>query len=580
MNVLIRKPDIGYLDSVLYVPKSKVNAEGLKRALTFQTNDQQNPLPFTLYKETEHHLLLPREFWLPEDFLFPVVDCRPQTFPEVEINSRIQLDHEMRGGKLVPTGKSVQQDAMRALLQGRGGVLQLACGSGKTVVALDFIARRRTPALILLDTEELIRQWSEEIAMFLDVPGGIGLMKGKVFDWKKSVVIATYHSLAAHAKTMPEEVRRWFGTIVWDEAHHVAAPTFSRSADLFYGYRLGLTATPDREDGRHVIYNFHIGPTLYKNLKQDLKPRIYFIWTGLALDPTDTRVQEETRDVNGELHIGKVAAFLGKWPPRIQFVLDQITLATAQNRKVLVLSKSVDALVNLLGAWNKQSSLYSDIPFPTAQDVGETEPPVELEAKDYERTVKQLHVTIGKLAALADKTSVKAQSLQSQKNAIELMLTRHEVWKKCAAIWNKKRSEFLKQLLTVPSTAGLMIHKVPAKKRGAMLRAKQVTFAISKYGREGLNEKSLDTVLVLEPIRSRGSLQQLMGRVLRALEGKKEPVVVFFEDDIGPFIGMCTRLRQHLREWSPEDGGPFHYELLGHPTSKGKGNTWTTTARP
>jgi len=556
---------------MLWVPKAAVNAEGTKRALTFQFSDAQKVTLLTLYKETEHHLLVPREFWRPEDFTFPVVDCRPQQYPRVSIRSRIHLDHRYENGVPSPTGTTVQQEAMTALLQSRGGVLQLACGLGKTVVALDYIARRGVPALIVLDTTQLMKQWREEIEQHLEVPDGVGLIQGETFDWKKPVVLATYHSLAARAGTMPEEVRRWFGTVVWDEAHHVGAPMFSRSADLFYGVRLGLTATPDRDDGLHVVYNFHLGPVIYKNLTQDLKPRIYFMWTGLSLDKTDPHVLAAVNDKNGELHINKVAGFLGGWKPRIDFVIDQIRQAVANGRKVIVLSKSVDSLINMLGAWNNATQLVSDIPFPTAQDVGETTPPAELSEHDERRLTRKLHATI---AAIQRKPANLQTELVAKAN-IEQALEAHRVYKKCLALWNKKRASHLKQLLAQPSSAGLMIYKVDPEERSRMLREKQVTFAIAKYGREGLNERSLDTIIVNEPLSSRNALQQLMGRVLRHKVGKKEPVVVFLEDDIGPFIGMCRKLRQHLREWPTDEGGPFEYDNVGHPNNVRK-NKWKT----
>ena len=561
MKLIVRRPDTGYLDSALWVPKAYINVEGARRALTFQNADAKRVSFFVLYKETEHHLIVPRELWSPSDFEFPIIDCRPQQYPAVAIRSRILLDHRFENGTAVPTGDRIQQDAMHALLQSRGGILQLACGRGKTVVALDFIARRGVPAIIILDTTQLMRQWREEIEQHLELPDGVGLIQGSTFDWKKPVVLATYHSLAARADTLPEEVRRWFGTVVWDEAHHVAAPTFSKSADLFYGMRLGLTATPDREDGMHVVYNLHLGPVLYKNLVQDLRPRVYFVWTGLGLDKDDPKVLAAVNDKNGELHINKVAGFLGHWRPRIDAVIEQVRQATEQGRKVIVLSKSVDSLVNMLAAWNNQTALLADIPFPTAADVGEVEEPLELNEQRQQQLLKRLHAANGNLR----KNPKSAADLHT-KAAAELSLKKYKVYKKCLALWNKKRADYLKDLLARPSTAGLMIYKVDPETRSRLLREKQVTFAISKYGREGLNERSLDTIIVNEPLSSRNSLQQLMGRVLRKKEGKKEPVVVFLEDDIGPFIGMCRKLRQHLTTWPADEGGPFTYENIGHPS--------------
>lgn len=575
MKLPVRDPSLGYLEANLWVPKTAVNVEGTKRALTFQFFDQQKVMLLTLYKETADHLLVPREFWDPKDFAFPVLDIRPRHYPHVDIRSRIRLDHRLERGVLVPTGDNVQEDAMRALLRSRGGILQLACGKGKTVVALDYIARRGVPAIIILDTTQLMRQWTEEIELFLDIPGGVGRIQGDIFDWQKPVVLATYHSLAARAPTMPEEVRRWFGTAVWDEAHHVAAPMFSRSADLFYGVRLGLTATPDRDDGMHVVYNFHIGPVLYKNLLQELRPRIYFVWTGLGLDKDDPRVLAAVNDKNGELHLGKVAGFIGGWRPRIDFVLDQVRQAVANDRKVIVLSKSVDSLVNMLAVWNGRQDLITDVAFPVAQDVGETVPPSPLTDAEIARLQKRLGAVNARIAAKPAPADVQ------MKAHIEQLLQGHIVFKKCASLWNKKRAGYLKQLLTQPSSGGLMIYKVDPEVRTKMLREKQVTFAISKYGREALNEKALDTIIINEPPSSRNSLQQMMGRVLRQKEGKKEPVVVFLEDDIGPFIGMCKKLRRHLAEWAHDEGGPFEFENIGHTTNRSKSPSWkSSTSTP
>ena len=574
MELLIRRPDYGYLESALWVPKQFINVEGTKRALTFQLAERKSINILTLYKETEHHLLVPREFWEPKDSPFPVVDCRPRYYQRVDIKSSIQLDHVREGGKLVPTGSNVQQEAMNALLRSRGGILQLACGLGKTVVALDYIARRGVPALIVLDTSQLMEQWTEAINEFLAIPDGVGLIQGENFDWKKPVVLATYHSLAARAFEMTEEVRRWFGTVVWDEAHHVAAPTFARTADLFYGVRLGLTATPDRDDGMHVVYNFHIGPVIYKNLTQALRPRIYFVWTGFGLDPNDPRVKLASEDKNGELHIGKIAGFLGSWGPRIDRVLDEVRRAVSDGRKVLVLSKSVDALVNMLATWNGEPDLFSDIEFPTAADVGETVPPSELDEDGLKQVYRQVHA----LKARIESNPAKAAVYEAKKAGYEQLLDAHRVFKKCEALWNKQRTEYLTRILSKPSTAGLMIHRIKPAVRTKMLREKQVTFAISKYGREGLDERSLDTIIVNEPLSSRNALQQLMGRVLRPKEGKRDPVVVFLEDDIGPFIGMCQKLRRHLKTWPHDEGGPFKYENIGH-AQKGS-SPWTTVTAP
>jgi superfamily II DNA or RNA helicase len=568
MKLLVRKPDHGYLDQNLWVPRSAVNVEGVQRALTFQIVERGTPSLLTLWRETKDHIVVPREFWRPTDFTFPVIDCRQQQFPSVDIRSRIKLDHRRaENGSVVPTGRNVQREAMDALALARGGILQIACGVGKTVIALAHGARRGVPVLIIVDTTQLMQQWMEEIALHLEVPGGVGRIQADVFDWQHPIVLTTYQTIGARAATLPEEVRRWFGTIFWDEAHHVNAPTFSRSAALFDGQRLGLTATPHREDGSDVIHSFHIGPVIYKNLQQALKPKIYFRWTGFGVNLADRNVAPQVLDTTGELHIGKVASYLGQLRPRIDFVLNEVDQAVNAGRKVLVISKSVDALVNMLAAWNGHPSFVTDIPFPSEKDVGETIPPKELTEKDNRRLGKAAGILRERLGQHRSKDVPKDMAAL---DLIKQSFAAHEVYKKCERAWDKKRAEFIKQLLLQPSTAGLMIGHIKVEQRMRMLREKQVVFCIAKYGREGLDEKKLNTLIVNEPASREGGVQQLLGRVLREVDNDNtERIVVFLEDDIGPFIGMCQKIRKLLREWPADKGGKLDYENLGHPTTKG-----------
>jgi hypothetical protein len=420
-----------------------------------------------------------------------------------------------------------------------------------------------------------MEQWHEEIQKHLEVPGGIGLIQGAILDWQRPIVLATYHTLAERAATLPEEVRRWFGTIVWDEAHHISAPTFSRTADLFYGKRIGLTATVTRVDGTHVIYNFHLGEVVYKDLQQELKPEIFFYWTGLEVDIADPQVQSAVCDINKELHISKLATYFGQWRSRIDLILDEVKKAERQGRKILVLSYSIDELVNMFAIWSGAQNLYTEVPYPTPQDVGEILPPSPLSDKNLARS----RMKIGELSRrLSDPKLHPAQvsMLRLHRDSITQRIQQHEVWKKCEAEYGKRQMAFLRKTLVAnKSNAGIMIGDIKPTERMQMLRDKQVVFSIMKYGREGLDEASLNTIFVCEPFSQKNGLQQLMGRVLRPSAGSKARVVVFFEDNIGPIIGMCSKLRKHLNHWPLEEGGPFTYSLVNHPR-KGSRKTWAT----
>ena len=66
--------------------------------------------------------------------------------------------------------KPFQQEAVTAILKKDFGTLQAPTGSGKTVMALDVIVKRKQPALIVVHTKELLTQWIERIESFLDIP--------------------------------------------------------------------------------------------------------------------------------------------------------------------------------------------------------------------------------------------------------------------------------------------------------------------------------------------------------------------------------------------------------------------------
>ena len=568
MKLIKRDPDKGYLDNNLWVPKNLLNVEGIKHALEFELPERNTIRCIRLWQEAEHHLIVPRAFWKPEELSFECVDCRPGSFVSTGVQSKINLDFKPGpGGILQPTGKHVQTEAVAAIMRATGGTLQLACGLGKTVVALHVAALKQVPTIIAVDNTHLLHQWVSEIEKHLHVPGGVGLIQGSTKDWKHGIVMATYHTLANWSETMPEEVRRWFGLAIWDEGHHVGAPIFSKSAPLFYGYRLALTATPERSDGAHVICEHHIGNVIFKDIIQDHPPKIVFKWTGFKLDLSESATRVGVQDKNGEVHLGKLASFFGGSRERLnQVVIPEVQRLVASRHKVLVLSYSVDEVINLMTLWTTQDSdcpLYSDIAYPAPQEVGETLDPLFLKPAYYKKVVNTLKEIQRNIARRhKSMTAQQRKAFQERADKYQAMLEQFEVWKKTEKLYRRRQKDFLSNLLTLPSTSGLFTEAVHPQDRFKMLRERQVIFAIMKYGKEGLDDKKLSAIVACEPMSDRNTLQQIMGRP----RDKQNSELVFLEDDVGPLIGQCQKLRRHLRDWASDEGGPFRYTQVGHPS--------------
>jgi superfamily II DNA or RNA helicase len=578
MQIIQRLPDRAYLDTWLWVPKAFCNVVGVQNSLTFlvNTNDEAEKVrELRLWRETSTHLLVPRSLWRTSELPFPVVDCRPQEYVEVDFRSKIKLDHQRANdGTLIPTGFDLQQRALEALIEHPGGILQLACGKGKTVIFLALAAALRVPTLVVIDNTTLLHQWQREVGMLLDVPGGVGLIQGPVFDWKKGLVLTTYHTIAARADELPEEVRRWFGLIGWDEGHHISAPTFAKSADLFYGKRVALTATPVRVDGTHVVYEFHVGPVIFKDLTTKVKPRIYFKWTGVGVDLMNPTAK--IRDKNNEIHLSMLYGHLGSLPAKLDMIVNDIQMSMAHQRKqILVLSNSVATVMNVATRLIRgaQAPLYTDIPTPTPAEVGETVEPIELSKKERKKLESNIEVVKEQLE-LTTLNPLKRNNYQCQLVEMEAILRRSDCFRKIESMYRSRQLAFIRDLQKSFGDIGVMIGDIDAKDRIHYARNSRVILAIMKYGKEGLDAPRIDTVLVLDPFSQRNGMQQLMGRCIdRGGVAKFEPVVVVYEDNIPPIISMCKKLRQHLSEWSHEDGGPFSYQLVGHP----KVRQWNTT---
>lgn len=554
MRIVKLHPKKGYLGSSLWLPKTEVNTQAIKLALTFtpETRGKDETAPRELWKETKDHLGVPREFWSPSDLPYPVLDIRPQQYKRVDIQSHIQLDF------LDPT-KTTQRDALSALLGSRGGVLQLACGLGKTVISLELIARLQVPALIILENSQLMEQWKGEIAKHLILPDALGQMGGGVFEWDRSLVLATYRTLSNRARVLPEALRRHFGVIIWDEGHHIAATTYSLTADLFYGRRYALTATPERADGMHVLHQVHIGPVIHKNLTQAKRPSVEFYWTGVTPDLDDVSVRDQIQSVTGDTHLMMLASYLAKDKGRIELVVNMLREWQKENRRILVLSYSVAELVNMFCAWSGINSLYSDV---NVDDVKPVVEPIELapeRVEEFESKVTRLETLLAQGI-----NAVKASNYQFELDHYKRALASHQSFLQLKKELEKRHRNYIKQVTAKP-TAGLLIGKVDPVVRQQMLKTFPVVFAIMKYGVEGLDERSLDTVLALESPSQEGNLRQMMGRALREKAGKQEPLIRFLEDNVDISKGIAANVRRLLRQWPMDQGGPLEYKLLNYP---------------
>ena len=159
-----------------------------------------------------------------------------------------------------------QSEALMAWkVSGRRGVVVLPTAAGKTYLAQ--LAMQATPrsTLIVVPTLDLMHQWyAHLVAAFPDAE--IGLLGGGARD-KTQILVATYDSAAIHAEALGSR----YALLIFDECHHLPTEFYRVIAEYAIApYRLGLTATPDRSDGKHADLNSLIGPTIFSKTAAEL----------------------------------------------------------------------------------------------------------------------------------------------------------------------------------------------------------------------------------------------------------------------------------------------------------------------
>ena len=110
-------------------------------------------------------------------------------------------------------------------------------------------------------------------------------------------------------------------------------------ADLFPGQRFGLTATTERADHRHHITRHHVGPVFYSDLMQ-ISPTIYFQMVNFPINLKDPTIRREVRDKKGNINLGRLRVFMGKYTPRNVYLAHYILWLAKLGRQVLALTHS------------------------------------------------------------------------------------------------------------------------------------------------------------------------------------------------------------------------------------------------
>jgi superfamily II DNA or RNA helicase len=354
--------------------------------------------PFAVYFESATKFYLPRH-WAREQFGKETADLMSEG---VTLPSSISFK-----GKPF----DYQEKIIDSFFAADGnGLICVPCGKGKTFMALSIAARIGKRFLVIVDKEFLLNQWKGEMEAFF--PGlkigilqqdrkEIGIIKKppppqltipeikeklRVYKLKltgtrdellkrlrevepepiQDTIEETYDCCIAMIQTLVQnefaaDEFKGFGFTIFDECHHLGASNFSQALLKVQTKKmLGLSATPERDDGLTKVFMWYLGEPVYweKTREKDTTVQVRIV----QFKTKDREYIDEPVDYRGEVVMARLLGQVVSCVPRLKAVVNEILdLAKEDGRRILVLSERkghLEALEQLIGPSGHSMSYY------------------------------------------------------------------------------------------------------------------------------------------------------------------------------------------------------------------------------
>ena len=201
---------------------------------------------------------------------------------------------------------------------------------GKTFTGLAIAGKLGQKTLVVTHTVPLRNQWAKEVEKVYGIKAGI--VGSGQFDLDAPIVIGNTQTLYRNV----DKIRKEFGTVILDEMHHVSSPTFSKILDTNYcRYKIGLSGTIERKDGKHVVFRDYFGNTVYKPPKENyMTPTVHIVPSNIRfMDgsriPWANRVTKLANDEEYRHTISLLAAAYAAKGHKVLVVSDRVSFLKA-----------------------------------------------------------------------------------------------------------------------------------------------------------------------------------------------------------------------------------------------------------
>ncbi len=198
----------------------------IREELTVKPYTPKSPVqltPYPIYRESNKKFYIPRKFGF-DTFGEPA---------EYRIKDGLPIDLKFEG-TLRDNQAIIVEKYQNHIKNGDwGGLLDIYCGFGKTILALAIIASVKVKTIIIVHKGFLLDQWVERIQQFLP-NARIGRIQGQIIDIEdKDIVIGMLQSLSM--KEYPDDQFDEFGLTVIDECFPFNTPIHTKNGIIFIG---------------------------------------------------------------------------------------------------------------------------------------------------------------------------------------------------------------------------------------------------------------------------------------------------------------------------------------------------------
>ena len=297
-----------------------------------------NKVQFPIYRES------PKKFYLPKHYGIQKFGLPSENHNDLGLPIDIEFSGILRDYQT-----NIVDTYMKNIHSGNfGGLLEIGCGQGKTIMALNILSKLKLKTLVIVHKEFLMNQWIERISQFLPT-ARVGKIQGQTIDIEnKDIVLGMLQSLSM--KTYPEDTFSSFGFTIVDETHHIGAEVFVRSLfQVTTKYMLGLSATMTRKDGLTKVFKLFIGDIVYKHIDNQQHNVLVNVHTFATPDEDFNNI---ILNFQGQPQYSSMISKISNFAPRSDFIIDilKYTLDNNPNQQVIILTNNKSMLNYLYDA--------------------------------------------------------------------------------------------------------------------------------------------------------------------------------------------------------------------------------------